>query len=77
MNGQSHRARLADQVQSYGGQSYSAEETKKNPTRVSSRGGRAGGRGGGVAGTRGRASFQTSSRYVFRYYHCATICSLV
>lgn len=67
MNGQSHRARLADQIKGYGGQSYGEEDTKKPTTRSSSRGGRGGGggggRGGGVIGTRGRGS-NAGSRYV-------------
>lgn len=79
MDGQSHRARLADQVMSYGGQSYGEEDTKKSSAR-SSRGARGGGgRGGGVMGTRGRGSNTTStgSRYVSRLCHSTVICSLV
>lgn len=78
MDGQSHRARLADQVKSYGGQSYGEDNTKRSSTRPSrgARGG-GGGRGGGVAGTRGRVPNTIGSRYVSRLYHCTAICSPV
>jgi hypothetical protein len=78
MNGQSHRARLTDTVKAnYGGQSYADDDQKKNPGRGVPRGPRGGGRGGGVVGTRGRGSFQASSRYVSRLYNRASVCSLL
>ncbi|KAK2763998.1 hypothetical protein FQN54_009617 [Arachnomyces sp. PD_36] len=66
MNGQSHRARLADQVRDYGGQSYAEEEEKSRP-RGAPRGPRGGGRGGGVVGTRGRGGHPMALRSADRY----------
>ena len=62
MNGQSHRARLNEDIKKSGGQDYNRKaESLDNRARGIPRGPRRQGRGGGVVGSRGRGMPHNSS----------------